>query len=242
MRVYHSVEHACGYYRDRIARDLVLDPHDPALANTYTTALELGFRRSGGHVYRPRCPECRACVPVRLKVRDFRPDRSQRRCLRDNTDIASCMVPAIRTDENFALYRRYLESRHPGGGMSDSDEGDFDQFVASAWSPTRFMQLSHAERLLAVAVTDVLPGALSAVYTFFDPDEQGRGLGTLAILRQIEHARRNGLEFLYLGYWIAGHPKMDYKARFKPLQELDGAGWKDMDSPTPRRQINAAQH
>ena len=167
-------------------------------------------------------------MPVRLNVRDFRPDRSQRRCLRDNTDIHSCMVPAIRTDEGFALYRRYLESRHPDGGMSDSDEDDFDQFVASAWSPTHFMLLRHAGRLLAVAVTDVLPDALSAVYTFFDPDERARGLGTLAILRQIEHARSNGLEFLYLGYWIAGHPKMDYKARFKPLQQLDGAEWKNM--------------
>ena len=228
MRLYHSVEHACGYFGDRAARDLVLDPRDPGLAEAYPVALGLGFRRSGGHVYRPRCPECRACVPVRLNVHEFRPDRSQRRCLRDNADIETCMVPATRTDENFALYRRYLESRHPGGGMSGSDEADFDQFVASEWSPTRFMQLSRDGRLVGVAVTDVLPDALSAVYTFFDPDERGRGLGTLAILLQIEHARRNGLEFLYLGYWIAGHPKMDYKARFRPLQELDGASWKDL--------------
>ena len=234
MRVYHSLEHACGYYRDRVAQDLVLDPRDPALADAYPTALGLGFRRSGGHVYRPRCPECRACVPVRLNVRTFRPDRSQRRCLRDNADVASRMLPAIRTDENFALYRHYLASRHPGGGLSDGDEADFDQFIASEWSPTCFLQLRLDGRLLGVAVTDVLSDALSAVYTFFDPDERARGLGTLAILRQIEHARRNNLEFLYLGYWIAGHPKMEYKARFRPLQELDGASWLTLRRQAPQ--------
>ncbi len=232
MSLYRTDEHPCGYYADRIARDLVLDPHDPALAEAYPVALAQGFRRSGGHVYRPKCPSCRACVPVRLCVRDFRPDRSQRRCLRDNADIQTRMLPPLRTDENFALYRRYLQARHGDGPMADTDEDDFDRFVASAWSPTRFMQLRRDGRLLAIAVTDTTADALSAVYTFFDPDERGCGLGTLAVLRQIEHAQRSGRTYLYLGYWIDSHPKMHYKARFRPLQSLGPAGWENL-STTP---------
>jgi arginine-tRNA-protein transferase len=234
MRLFHSAEHVCGYYPDRIARDLLLDPRDPTLPKDYPAALALGFRRSGGHVYRPRCPSCRACVPVRVNVRDFRPDRSQRRCLRDNADIQPGMVAPLRTDENFALFRRYLDRRHADGPMAGSDEEDFDEFVASGWSPTRFLQLRRDDRLLGIAVTDVFPDALSAVYTFFDPDENARGLGTLAILRQIELAQQSGRSHLYLGYWIEGHPKMDYKARFRPLQALGDAGWRNLrKAPTP---------
>ncbi len=225
MRLFHSAEHACGYYPERIARDLLLDPRDPALPQSYPAALALGFRRSGGHVYRPRCPGCRACVPVRVDVAAFRPDRSQRRCLRANADVRIQLAPALRTDECFALFRRYLDGRHADGPMADSDAEDFDEFIASGWSPTRFLELRRDGRLLAVAVTDVFPDALSAVYTFFDPEESARGLGTLAILRQIEYALESGRQHLYLGYWIAGHPKMDYKARFRPLEALDEAGW-----------------
>lgn len=228
MGLYRTGEHPCGYYADRIAQDLVLDPHDPALPDAYPTALAQGFRRSGGHVYRPKCPACNACVPVRMRVRDFHPDRSQRRCLRDNADIDARIVPALRTAENFALYRHYLRARHGDGPMADSDEDDFDQFLASAWSPTRFMELRHDGRLLGVAVTDVTVDAMSAVYTFFDPDERERGLGTLAVLRQIDYVQNTGRAYLYLGYWIAGHPKMDYKARFRPLETLGKTGWQTL--------------
>ena len=225
MGLYRTGEHPCGYYVDRIAQDLVLDPHDPALPDAYPSALAQGFRRSGGHVYRPKCPACNACVPVRMRVRDFHPDRSQRRCLRDNADIDARIVPARRTTENFALYRHYLRARHGDGPMVDSDEDDFDQFLASAWSPTRFMELRHDGRLLGVAVTDVTVDAMSAVYTFFDPDERERGLGTLAVLRQIAFVQNTSRAYLYLGYWIAGHRKMDYKARFRPLETLGKTGW-----------------
>jgi arginine-tRNA-protein transferase len=228
MGIYRTGEHPCGYFADRVARDLVLDPHDPALPQAYPSALAQGFRRSGDHVYRPHCPGCMACVPVRIRVNDFRADRSQRRCLRRNADLTTLMVPPLRTAENFSLYQRYLQARHGNGPMADGDEEDFDRFLASMWSPTHFMELRHRDRLLGVAVVDVLPDALSAVYTFFDPDERTRGLGTLAILRQIELALGTGRHDVYLGYWIAGHPKMDYKARFRPLQALGGPGWKDL--------------
>jgi arginine-tRNA-protein transferase len=226
MRLYHSAEHACGYWPGRVARDLVLDPHDPALPEAYAEALALGFRRSGALVYRPHCVGCRACVPARVPVAAFEPDRSQRRCLRDNTDLDVRLVPASHGSEHLDLYRRYLAARHPGGGMDGGDADDFERFLTGTWSPTRFLEIRDVDRLLAVAVTDVLPQALSAVYTFFDPDAPARSLGTFAVLQQIALARREGLPYLYLGFWIESHPKMRYKANFRPLQLLDGGEWR----------------
>ncbi|TWH06002.1 MULTISPECIES: arginyltransferase [Pseudoxanthomonas] len=235
LRLYQTGSHPCGYWPEREARDLVLDPRDPRLGLVYPQALEWGFRRSGDIVYRPSCAACRACVAVRIPVQRFQPDRSQRRCLRRNADISARIVPARRTDEHFDLYHRYLLARHRDGGMDDHGTAEFDQFLVGAWSDTRFLELreppapgsSGPGRLLAVAVTDRAPHGLSAVYTFYEPEEAARGLGTLAILRQLEWARREGLAHLYLGYWIDGHAKMDYKRRFRPLEAFDGRGWRE---------------
>ncbi|MBS7456425.1 arginyltransferase [Coralloluteibacterium stylophorae] len=228
LRLYLTHAHACGYYDDRQARDLVLDPHDPRLPLAYPSALAQGFRRSGGHVYRPHCAGCSACVPVRIRVADFVPNRNQRRCLARNADVTLVETAPGHTAERFALYTRYLAARHAGGGMDDPAPGDFDAFLASGWQTTRFLELREAGRLVAVAVTDATPDALSAVYTFFDPDLAARSLGTLAILRQVEHARATGRTFVYLGFWIRAHPKMDYKTRYRPLEMLEGGHWRRM--------------
>ena len=228
LRLFHTGLHPCGYWPDRQARDLVLDPHDPRLAEWYTLALGWGFRRSGDIVYRPHCASCRACTPVRIPVNAFTPDRTQRKCLRRNDDIVMRICPAERTDEHFALYRRYLTSRHAGGGMDDHGAPEFDQFLVGRWSRTRVLEFrtdTPDHTLLAVAVTDLTEDALSAVYTFYDPDHAARGLGTYAILRQLQWAADEGRDHLYLGYWIAGHPKMDYKRRFRPLEAFDGREW-----------------
>lgn len=225
VRVFQTLEHSCGYYGDRLARNLVIDPLARGLPQIYGLALERGFRRSGGHVYRPQCRRCSACVAARIRVADFRPSRSQRRNRAANADLEIHVVDPVRTDENFALYRRYLDARHRGGGMDDPDTDDFERFLACHWSPTRFVELRRGGTLLAVAVTDVLPQGLSAVYTYFEPAATSRGLGTFAVLTQIELARQQQREFVYLGYWIAGHPKMDYKARFRPLEVLGPDGW-----------------
>ncbi|MCE2944671.1 MAG: arginyltransferase [Lysobacteraceae bacterium] len=225
IRVYLTQAHACGYWPDRLARDLVLDPQDPALGAVYESALALGFRRSGRHVYRPHCPTCSACLPIRLPVARFRADRSQRRTLAANKDLAMTVGPARRSDEHFALYARYLSSRHPDSPMADPAPAEFEQFLVGDWSPTRFFEFRMDGRLVAVAVTDVTPNALSAVYTFFDPDFQRRGLGTHAILSQIAWAQETARPHLYLGFWLKGHPKMDYKRRFRPLERLWNGHW-----------------
>jgi arginine-tRNA-protein transferase len=227
IRVYQTAEHACGYWPDRSARDLVLDPADPLLPGMYGSALAMGFRRSGNHVYRPHCAGCRACTPVRIPVARFVPSRSQRRCLARNVDLRLSARPAMRSVENFALYQAYVSGRHAGGGMDNPSPADFDAFLACAWSPTAFLEMRLQGELLAVAVTDVLPDALSAVYTFFDPRQAARSLGTFAILSQVEYARQQGLEHVYLGFWLEGHPKMSYKKSFRPLQYLAEGCWQD---------------
>ena len=227
VRMFRTGTHACGYWADREARDLVLDPRDPRLPQLYPMALDWGFRRSGDIVYRPSCAGCQACVAVRVPVASFRPDRSQRRCLKRNADVDARIVAPLRTAEHLALYRKYLTTRHRGGGMDDHGAPEFEQFLIGSWNQGRFLELREhgSHRLLAVAVTDLVDAALSAVYTFYDPDAAARGLGTLAVLKQLEWAARDGRSHLYLGYWIAGHAKMDYKRRFQPLEGFNGRGW-----------------
>ncbi len=224
----------CAYLE---GRESVSHWADPTVldAGIYSSLIRQGFRRSGSHVYRPACPDCRACVAVRLAVEDFRPARRDRRCLRANEDVERRLMPARYEDEYFELYRRYLAARHPEGGMANPTPGDFEDFLIGRWSRTWFLEFRAGRRLLGVAVTDVVADGLSAVYSFFDPDESRRGLGNLAILAQIEEARRRSLPWLYLGYWIEACPKMAYKARFRPLQGFVEGEWRWLEGsgPTP---------
>lgn len=228
IQLYRTMEHECGYYPGRVAQDLVIDPQDPRLAQVFGGALEMGFRRSGGLIYRPDCAGCMACMAVRIDVHAFRPDKSLRRCKRRNADLTVSLSDAQRTEEQFALYRKYLRSRHVNGGMDDHDEVDFDQFLNGDWTESRFIEFRKDGELLAVAVTDLVDAGLSAVYTFFDPGRAARSLGTYAILTQIEIARTLDKPHVYLGYWIKGHPKMDYKRRFSGLEIFTGGQWLPM--------------
>ncbi|MGA9421746.1 MAG: arginyltransferase [Rhodanobacteraceae bacterium] len=232
VRLFQTLPHPCGYFDGRTAQNLVLDPASPDIGRLYTLALPSGYRRAGGHVYYPRCSACRACIACRVPVARFRPDRSQRRCLSANRDLAVTIEAPGYNDERFRLYRRYLQSRHPDGGMDDAEPEDFSRFLYTAWSPTRFIEFRLGNRLLALAVTDFCASGLSAVYTFFDPLERARGLGNLAILHQLRIARESGLPHVYLGFWIAAHPKMDYKARFRPLEILRDGAWRALSRKT----------
>lgn len=228
IRLFQTQPHECGYYPDRQARSLVLDPSSPWLAQIYPDAIDHGFRRSGSQVYRPHCQNCNACTPTRLPVDDFQPDRSQRRCQTRNADLRVVPMPARCTEEYFALYSRYVQTRHANGPMADSSIEEFERFLICAWCPSLFVEIRLGEQLVGVAVTDVLPQGLSAVYTFFDPDLSHRSLGTFAILSQIELARQRELPFVYLGYWLEGHPKMDYKRRFAGLEILRDGHWQTL--------------
>lgn len=224
LRLLLGTEQPCGYLPRRLSRSAFVAPHLQLDRNLYGALLERGFRRSGDYAYRPACAGCAACVPVRLRVDDFTPTRSQRRCLKRNTDLVWTREPTL-TDEHFSLYQRYLLARHPFGGMDADDSKAFHEFLGSHWGITEFWVFRQEGVLRMVAVVDVLPHGLSAVYTFFDPDEPTRSLGTWAILQQVEECRRLGLDHLYLGYWVEGSATMDYKRHFKPLEAFDGRDW-----------------
>lgn len=229
-------EHPCAYLPGRQARTLFLDPAAPLGGDLYQELIDQGFRRSGRYVYRPACRGCRGCIPVRLPVADFTPDRSQRRNWRRNApEIALRVQPARFDPEHFALYRRYLKVRHPDGIMSgEADESGYRRFLIEPWGgTTSLIELRLSGRLVGVAVTDLIARGLSAVYTFYEPQLQARALGTFAILAQIEIAKRLNLPYLYLGYWIADSPKMAYKSRFRPTEAWDGGGWRRFERGQP---------
>lgn len=221
-------EHACSYLPGRLARSAYADPSLPMSMGLYSALAEQGFRRSGNWVYRPCCSACSACTPTRLPVARFSPDRSQARSLRRNADLTCRQRPAEFVEEHFQLFQRYQRARHADGGMADAGRKAFMDFLGCAWSDTRFIEFRLGDDLLAVAVVDRLLGGLSAVYTFFDPGQSARGLGVFAVLWQVEEARRLGLDWLYLGYWIRDCRKMAYKSRYRPLEAWVDGVWREV--------------
>ncbi len=228
LRFFATLPRPCPYLDDRSAVSVFADPQARFSMTLYAQLARYGFRRSGNDLYVPACPGCSECVPVRLSVAQFLPSRSQRRVWRRNRDLDWEIRLPRDSEDLFPLYRDYLRARHPGGGMDEPSETDYRQFLDSDWSDTRFLVGSLSGRPLVVAVTDIMHNALSAVYTFYDVAEARRSPGTLAVLRQVELARSGHRAWLYLGYWIAGSEKMDYKNRFRPLQAYRHGRWHDL--------------
>jgi arginine-tRNA-protein transferase len=199
-----------------------------------------GFRRSQSIAYRPACEGCRSCVSVRVLSHDFRPTRSMRRIVKRNADIVGEMRVAVPTSEQYSIFRAYLDCRHRDGGMADMTVLDYAMMVEDSHIETRIIEYRRRERtgstvggaageLVAVALTDILGDGLSMVYSFFEPDDAARSLGTFMVLDHITRARRMGLAYVYLGYWVRGSGKMDYKSRFRPQERLMPEGWVKVD-------------
>lgn len=229
LRVYSTPPHQCSYLDNKAAVNAVLDPGIRLTPELYSYMIDHGFRRSGSHVYAPHCPQCSECLSSRINVTKFKPSRSQRRCLKSNADLDIHITKARYTHEYFDLYQRYLMTRHPGGGMSDTSPDKFRDFLIAEWCDTVFIEFRLAGKLLGVAVSDVLEQGYSAVYTFFDPLTHKRSLGTFAVLWQIEAARARKAQFVYLGYLIEECSKMNYKADYRPLEVLANGGWQKLE-------------
>jgi len=232
---YLTAPSPCPYLAGKEERKVfthLVGERAPELNNILTQG---GFRRSQSIAYRPACEGCRACVSVRVVVKDFRPTQSMRRILRRNTDIGCEMRIAVPTSEQYSVFRAYLDSRHRDGGMADMTVLDYAMMVEDSHIETRIIEYRRREPdtatpnrggdLLAIALTDVLGDGLSMVYSCFEPDQAARSLGTFMVLDHIARAQRMGLAYVYLGYWVRGSRKMDYKSRFLPQERLMPDGW-----------------
>ncbi len=229
LRFYATPEHDCSYLPDHQARTLFVDPRVTIDRHLYSQLSDLGFRRSGGHIYRPHCDSCQACVSVRIPIERFRPSKTQRRIANRNADLVVSSAPCMLTQEYYALYERYICQRHADGDMYPPSEEQFVNFLAEGGSDSCFYEFRAPEgQLLAVAVSDRLDQGLSALYTFYDPDAQKRSLGVYAVLWQIRQAQRLQLPFLYLGYWVKDCRKMNYKTAYSPLEMLLDGEWQTM--------------
>ena len=216
----------CPYLDNRTERKVVTDLSGPNSADMYVRLSRAGFRRSHGLAYRPACPSCSSCVPVRINVVDFKDTRSFRRIKRANVDLIIENIAAIASTEQYRLFFRYQHLRHNGGDMSSMTYEDYRVLIEDTPVETRLIEFRDNEKkLIAVMLADQMVDSLSAVYSFFDPDPSNRSPGTYMILWLVEHAREIGLDYVYLGYWIEDSPKMSYKDRFRPLERLGPDGW-----------------
>lgn len=235
LPLWLTTEQACGYLPHHISQSLVVDPDITLNRHDYSQLIAQGFRRSGEQVYRPYCSHCQACVPTRIAVQDFTPARQQKRCLARNADLTTSIHTTDFSPEHFALYQRYLASRHPEEAHTPPSVDDYLDFFSSSWCETWLVAFRYNQQLLAVAVVDVLDNGLSAAYTFYDPSAAPRSLGVLAVLWQIQYAQQHNLDYVYLGYWINDCRKMRYKSQYRPLQGLRDGLWGTLDTERDNR-------
>ncbi len=235
---YITAPAACPYLTDRKERKIFSYLGGDAASSTNALLTRRGFRRSQNIIYLPACEGCSACVPVRIVVDDFDLSKSRRRTLTKNADIIRRIRAPRASGEQFSVLRGYLDARHGEGGMADMTVLDYASMVEETAVDTMIIEYrlldekSGEERLIGVALTDRLTDGLSMVYSFFEPEEEARGLGRFMILDHVALARELDLPYVYLGYWVEGSPKMEYKTNFQPLEKLTGGGWVRMDRQT----------
>ena len=235
---YVTAPQPCPYLEGRAERKLFTALQGEGAEKLNNALSRQGFRRSQNVLYRPSCADCAACLSARIRVADFTPSRSQRRVLNRNAALKRAATSPWATEEQFTLFRTYLDSRHADGGMADMDIFEFAAMIEETPIKSRVVEYrspppepGKAKPLTAVCLTDVLDDGVSMVYSFYDPTMQDHSLGTYLILDHIEIARRAGLPYVYLGYWVPGSRKMGYKANFTAVEIFKNGAWMDLGDP-----------
>ncbi|MBS0565070.1 MAG: arginyltransferase [Proteobacteria bacterium] len=235
---YVTAPQPCPYLEGRSERKLFTALPGENAVRLNDALSKQGFRRSQNVLYRPSCAECTACLSARIRVADFRPSRSQKRVLRRNADLRREATSPWATEDQYALFRRYLDQRHSDGGMADMDIFEFAAMIEETPVKSRVIEYSAApaddegRRVLAgVCLTDVLDDGVSMVYSFYEPERERDSLGTYIILDHVEIAREAGLPYVYLGYWVPGSRKMGYKAGFSAVEIYKHGRWQDLGDP-----------
>lgn len=238
---YVTAASDCPYLKGRKEKKIFTFLGGDQAAEFNAVLSRRGFRRSQNIAYLPACDGCNACRPVRIVAEGFEESR-YRRTLRRNSDLTRRMTPPKVTTEQFSLLRGYLDSRHCGGGMTDMTVLDYQQMVEQTPVDTFLLEYRDPDgKLMACALSDRLEDGLSMVYSFFEPEESRRSLGTYMIADHVRLAHELGLGYVYLGYWVEGSPKMDYKRRFKPLEILTRDGWTLMEDKDPGRPTSSSR-
>lgn len=229
---YVTAPQPCPYLHGRAERKLFTALVGENAIEISNALSRQGFRRSQNVLYRPSCESCVACMSARIRVADFQPSRTQRRISRRNSDLTRLATSAWATDEQYDLFRTYLDQRHADGGMADMDVFEFASMIEETPVRTRVMEYrTPDQRLIAVCLTDILDDGLSLVYSFYDPHEDHRSLGTHIILDHLALANGSNLPFVYLGYWVPGSRKMEYKSKFSALEIYKGGVWQPIGDP-----------
>ncbi|MFC3615078.1 arginyltransferase [Lutimaribacter marinistellae] len=230
---YVTAPQPCPYLEDRMERKLFTALQGEGADRLNDALSRQGFRRSQNVLYRPSCADCAACLSARVNVSSFRPNKSQRKTLRRNSGLERRATSPWATDEQYELFRRYLDERHADGGMADMDVFEFAAMIEETPIRSRVIEYidGNSGALTAVSLTDVLEDGLSMVYSFYSPDRQQDSLGTYMILDHVEIAREAGLPYVYLGYWVPGSSKMGYKARFSGLEIYYKGAWRSVHNP-----------
>ncbi|HWK48114.1 MAG TPA: arginyltransferase [Stellaceae bacterium] len=227
---YRTSSLACPYVEGRMERKVITELEGPDGAQLYNALSRAGFRRSHHLAYRPACPGCSACVPVRVDVARFETSRSTRRLRQVNADLTVKTIGAVATIEHYRMFQRYQRARHGDSDMAGMGFGDYRSMIEDSPVDTVIVALhDQAGQPAAACLIDRLDDGLSAVYSFYEVGEPRRSLGTFMVLSLIDHARALGLPYVYLGYWIAESRKMAYKTRFRPLEGLGAEGWQPLD-------------
>lgn len=229
IRLFETVVDECPYLDNQQSASILVDPEHDIDTALFSSLSRSGFRRSGEMLYTPKCPSCNACVSVRIPSDQFKASKSQKRVWRKNNDLRVSLESVRFEQEHFDMYFRYQQHRHPESSMCDDDVEKYISFIDSSYSRSQFLTFRLDGLLIGISVLDQFEGGLSAVYTFFEPEFSNRSLGTYAILYALKLAKAHQIAHVYLGYWIDGSGKMDYKRKFKPLQGYQERQWRELE-------------